>query len=157
MSEHKMDADTLREYLDVAVNLSRSAGLMMTQTSGRNTKVEQKSSFADLVTETDKAIEEFVFSELRRQYPNHRFVGEESTTSKVDWTNDPTWIIDPIDGTMNFYHQFPFCCISIGLTINKEIVMGVVYSPFLDKLYTAAKGTVFGLFVAQINPNLIAI
>ena len=131
---------TLREYLDVAIDLSKTAGLMMTQASGRNTKVEQKSSFADLVTETDKAIEDYVFTELRKRYPTHRFIGEESTTEKVQWEDVPTWIIDPIDGTMNFYHQFDFCCISIGLTINKEVVLGVVYSPFIDKLYTAIKG-----------------
>lgn len=73
----------------------------------------------------------------------HRFIGEEESSlnnSIPQLTHDPTWIIDPIDGTANFVRQMPITCISVGLTINKEQVLGIIYNPFMDELYTAIKG-----------------
>lgn len=72
-----------------------------------------------------------------------RFIGEEGSSeskSIPELTNDPTWIIDPIDGTTNFVHTFPFSCISVGLTINKESVVGITYNPNLEQLFSAQKG-----------------
>ena len=71
-----------------------------------------------------------------------RFIGEESTSSgvKPDFTDAPTWIIDPVDGTMNFVHGYPNVCVSIGLTIDKVPVVGVVYVPVPNMLFTARKG-----------------
>ena len=135
-----MNPDQLRECEKIAIELAKRAGLMMMETSGRNTNIETKLSPVDLVTETDKAVEKLVFDELKKKFPDHRFIGEESFTGKVNLTDCPTWIIDPIDGTMNFVHTFPFCCISIGLTVGKEVIFGLIYSPFLNKLYTAKKG-----------------
>ena len=74
--------------------------------------------------------------------PLFRFIGEESVSEgvKCDLTEYPTWIIDPVDGTMNFVHTNPNCCISIGLSINKEIHIGIVYCPSLNLMFTAIKG-----------------
>lgn len=72
-----------------------------------------------------------------------RFIGEEESSAKHEvskLTDDPTWIIDPIDGTANFVRKFHITCISVGLTINKQQVLGIVYNPYLDQLYTAIKG-----------------
>lgn len=72
-----------------------------------------------------------------------RHIGEEETESKgttPKLTDDPTWIIDPIDGTANFVRNMPITCISVGLTINKEQVLGIVFNPFMDELYTAISG-----------------
>ncbi|CAG2117760.1 unnamed protein product [Medioppia subpectinata] len=135
-----MDAKELLRCERSAIRLAIEAGAMMTAASGRNKEIAEKDSFADLVTETDKAVEKFLFNELKRLFPDFRFIGEE-TSSRVGLTADPTWIIDPIDGTMNFVHTFPCTCVSIGLTVNKVPVVGVIYSPFLDKLYTARKGS----------------
>lgn len=55
-------------------------------------------------------------------------------------TTEPTWIIDPIDGTMNFVHSFPYTCISVGLWVNKQAEIGIVYNPVLDQMFTATKG-----------------
>lgn len=55
-------------------------------------------------------------------------------------TTAPTWIIDPIDGTMNFVHSFPYTCISVGLWVNKQAEIGIVYNPVLDQMFTATKG-----------------
>lgn len=72
-----------------------------------------------------------------------RHIGEEETEINgtiPKLTDDPTWIIDPIDGTANFVRNMPITCISVGLTINKEQVLGVVFNPYMDELYTAIKG-----------------
>jgi len=71
-----------------------------------------------------------------------RFIGEESTASgqKVELTDAPTWVIDPIDGTMNFVHGLPHTCISVALLINKVAEIGIVYNPILEQLFTARKG-----------------
>ena len=70
-----------------------------------------------------------------------RFIGEESTGKELpELTDDPTWIIDPIDGTTNFIHGFPHTCVVIGLSIKKEMVIGIVYNPVLEQLFTARRG-----------------
>jgi len=71
----------------------------------------------------------------------HRFIGEETTASgqKIELTDAPTWIIDPIDGTMNFVHGLPFTCISIALLVNKTTEIGIVYNPITEQLFTARK------------------
>ncbi|VDI78759.1 myo-inositol-1(or 4)-monophosphatase, partial [Mytilus galloprovincialis] len=79
---------------------------------------------------------------LGTMYLTHKFIGEESVAGghKTEWTDDPTWIIDPIDGTTNFVHQIPHTCVCIGLSIKKQMVVGVVYAPILNEMYTGAKG-----------------
>lgn len=83
-----------------------------------------------------------MISGFSKQFPDHKFIGEESVAggSQCDLTDAPTWIIDPIDGTMNFVHSFPHCCISIGLFIDQKPVIGIVYNPNLEQLFTAVKG-----------------
>lgn len=78
----------------------------------------------------------------RKEIYIYRFIGEEASSlgSKIELTEAPTWIIDPIDGTMNFVHGLPHTCISIALLINKIIEIGIVYNPILDQLFTARKG-----------------
>lgn len=67
--------------------------------------LQQKSSFADLVTETDKNVEDLLTKMIKAKYPEHRFIGEETTTEKVVFNDEPVWIIDPVDGTTNFVHK----------------------------------------------------
>lgn len=72
-----------------------------------------------------------------------RFIGEETVSrsnSLPELTDAPTWIIDPIDGTTNFVHSFPYTCISIALAVNKELEIGIVYNPVLEHLFTARRG-----------------
>ncbi|XP_037090142.1 inositol monophosphatase 1-like isoform X1 [Pollicipes pollicipes] len=128
--------------LQTGQRLAREAGAMIKDAFKKKKNVMLKSSPVDLVTETDQAVEKFIFSELRKTFSDHRFIGEESVAAgeKVELTDAPTWIIDPVDGTMNFVHSFPFVCVSIGLTVNKEPVVGVIYNPILDHMYHARKG-----------------
>lgn len=69
-----------------------------------------------------------------------RFIAEESTKELPELTDTPTWIIDPIDGTLNFVHGFPHTCVVIGLAVKKQMVLGIVYNPVLEQLFTARKG-----------------
>uniref|UniRef100_A0A8C5DP97 Inositol-1-monophosphatase n=1 Tax=Gouania willdenowi TaxID=441366 RepID=A0A8C5DP97_GOUWI len=105
-------------------------------------EVRLKSSPADLVTETDQQVEKMLISAIRRKYPQHRFIGEESVAAgeAVELTDSPTWIIDPIDGTVNFVHRFPFVAVSIAFTVNKQTEFGIVYSCVEDKLFHAQRG-----------------
>lgn len=68
-----------------------------------------------------------------------RFVAEESAANNII-TEEPTWILDPIDGTTNFIQGFPFCCISLALAVKNEIIIGIVYNPIINQLFTAQKG-----------------
>lgn len=73
----------------------------------------------------------------------YRFIGEETSAKynfTPDLTDDPTWIIDPIDGTVNYVSGFPHTAISLALTINKELIIGIVYNPVLNELFRARKG-----------------
>ncbi|XP_071812764.1 inositol monophosphatase 1-like [Apostichopus japonicus] len=132
----------IEEFIKTAEELAREAGVLVRDAYKKDKAVESKSCAVDLVTETDTKVEELLISRLRKKYPTHKFIGEESTVSGEPclWTDDPTWIIDPVDGTMNFVHSFPFVGICIGLSIKKEIVGGVVYNPIYDEMFQAIKG-----------------
>ncbi|BEI84327.1 hypothetical protein CcaverHIS002_0409310 [Cutaneotrichosporon cavernicola] len=113
-------------------------------------KQEEKANSVDLVTECDQQVEKFLVAKIKAQYPDHKLcamklttahtsIGEESYDGE-QVTGDPTWIGDPIDGTTNFIHGFPMVATSIGLAVGGVPVLGVIYNPFLDLLYTGAEG-----------------
>ncbi|RCN33876.1 inositol monophosphatase family protein [Ancylostoma caninum] len=104
--------------------------------------VKTKASDTDLVTETDQAVEKLLIEGLSAAFPDHKFIGEESTASgaSIEWTDAPTWIIDPIDGTTNFVHRIPLVAICVGLAINKQLRAGIVYNPITRELYLAQVG-----------------
>lgn len=138
ISEHEIE-----EFFSIAVDVAKKAGQMIKDAFLQDKNINTKTNPADLVTATDQAVEKCSFTFLREKYPNHKFIGEETTSetgAQLELTDDPTWIIDPVDGTTNFVHCIPEVCFSLGVTINKQPVIGVVYLPVLDKLYTAQKG-----------------
>lgn len=136
----KVDTD---QFYDEVLKLTKSCGqLIKERTSSRTKKVETKSGAIDFVTETDQEVERLLIDGLSKAFPSHKFIGEESVSSGAhcDLTDAPTWIIDPVDGTMNFVHSFPHSCISIALFVNKLPEIGIVYNPMLEQLFTARKG-----------------
>ncbi|KAH8925607.1 inositol monophosphatase [Atractiella rhizophila] len=148
---HSITSSDLRSIHDFAISLARQAGAIIKSASdsrlrsggeGEGSAFEDKKNRVDLVTETDQAVERFVLEKIGEKYPDHKFIGEESyaSGSRPSFTDDPTWIVDPIDGTTNFIHGFDFVCISIGFTLNRVPTIGVIYNPFQDKLYSALKG-----------------
>lgn len=149
--------DKIDEYFDVALSLVKTCGNLITEHINGCKTFELKSSDIDFVTEVDKKVEETLIRGLSERFPTHKFIGEESVASgaKCNLTDDPTWIIDPVDGTMNFVHGFPHSCISVGLTIGKEPVAGIIYNPMLQQLFTAKKGQGAFLNNRQIHVSSI--
>ncbi|XP_066434553.1 inositol monophosphatase 1 [Eleutherodactylus coqui] len=131
-----------REAMEFAVQVAKEAGAVIREALKEDVSVMLKSSPADLVTATDQKVEEMIISSIKEKYPNHSFIGEESVAAGQEstLTENPTWIIDPIDGTTNFVHRFPFVAVSIGFAVNKQVEFGVVYSCVEDKMYTGRKG-----------------
>ena len=110
-----------------------------------NSSIEIKDSNpADLVTAVDKNVEKLLYSSLKENFPSFLFIGEETVSSseskKVNLTDNPTWVIDPVDGTTNFVHGFPFVCICVGLVVKKEPMLGIIYNPILNEMYWGIKG-----------------
>ena len=93
----------------------------------------------DFVTRADKAVQDFIKKRVSELYPDCRFMGEESKDHSID-KHLPTFVLDPIDGTTNFIHDFQLSAISLALVIAGESVLGVVYNPFTDDMYAAEKG-----------------
>jgi len=132
----------LDELYSFVTELVKECGILVKNAYSEKKNITLKSSAADLVTETDQKVEEIIISNLKKKYPDHRFIGEESVAAgdKCILTDSPTWIIDPIDGTTNFVHTFPFCAICVGLYVNKTAEIGIVYNPVLEQFYSARKG-----------------
>uniref|UniRef100_A0A1B6KSK4 Inositol-1-monophosphatase n=2 Tax=Graphocephala atropunctata TaxID=36148 RepID=A0A1B6KSK4_9HEMI len=135
-------AHDLDYYFEVVLNITKDAGEIINEKIWQVKNVEIKFSAVDFVTETDREIEEKFKREISAKFPDHKFIGEEATGDgeKVQLTDSPTWIIDPIDGTMNFVHGYPYVCISVALLVNKETQIGIVYNPVMNQLFTARKG-----------------
>ena len=101
-------------------------------------KISSKAGVNNLVTEADHASEKAILDVIRKNYPDHFILSEEVGEIKQD--SEYKWIIDPIDGTVNFAHGIPICCVSIAVERNGEMVLGAVYAPFMNELYVAERG-----------------
>ncbi|XP_050531062.1 inositol monophosphatase 1-like [Daktulosphaira vitifoliae] len=132
----------LHECLELVTRLSRQAGKLIKTRINQKKMIETKASSIDFVTETDQEVEKMLIEGIKHKYPTHKFIGEESFAAgiKENLTNEPTWVIDPVDGTTNFVHGYPNVCISIGLVIDCEAQLGVIFNPILDMFYRAIKG-----------------
>lgn len=100
--------------------------------------ISNKEGVNNPVTEADHASEKAIFEVIRRKFPDHFILSEE--TGEIKQESAYKWIIDPIDGTINFAHGIPLNCVSIGVEHNGEMIMGVVYNPHLNELFFAEKG-----------------
>jgi|ERR1700757_271779 myo-inositol-1(or 4)-monophosphatase len=141
-----MSASQGLEIAGAASAIAREAGALLREYCQRGFATEYKGD-VDLVTEADRASEKLIVERLHEVFPAHGVYGEEGTRSNID--REYRWYIDPLDGTTNFAHGFPFFCVSMGLerrasslapTQDGEIVAGVVYDPVRDELFTAEKG-----------------
>ncbi|XP_062260578.1 inositol monophosphatase 1-like isoform X2 [Platichthys flesus] len=130
------------DCLNFGLTLAKQASEVVLSAIQQQKEVKLKSSPADLVTETDERVEKLLIDAIKNRYPLHRFIGEESVAAgeRVELSDAPTWIIDPIDGTVNFVHRFPFVAVSIAFTVNKQTEFGIVYSCVEDKLFYAQRG-----------------
>jgi myo-inositol-1(or 4)-monophosphatase len=113
-------------------------------------KISNKEGINNLVTEADHASEKEIIGIIKNDFPDHYILSEEAGEIVMD--SNYKWIIDPIDGTVNFAHGIPICCVSIGIEQDGEMIMGAVYNPFLNEFYFAQKG-----FGASLNDNKIEV
>ncbi|HEX2608683.1 MAG TPA: inositol monophosphatase family protein [Flavisolibacter sp.] len=104
----------------------------------RKFTISNKEGINNLVTEVDHASEKAIIEVITRHYPDHHILSEECGDLVQD--SQYKWIIDPIDGTVNFAHGIPICCISIGIEYNKKMVLGAIYNPFINEFFVAEKG-----------------
>jgi len=133
-------AGDLTVYAEAAREAARRGAAVLEEWRDRF-QVREKGR-ADLVTEADVGSQKAIFSYLASRFPDHAFLGEEEGAAKErpGPGAPPTWIVDPLDGTTNYVHDCPLYCVSIGLEIAGEMVVGVVYEPSRQELFWAAKG-----------------
>ena len=125
--------------VNIAVRAARAAGDIILRYHNQIDllTIESKSN-NDFVSEVDKAAENAIINEIKKAFPEHSILGEE--TGEILGDSSYQWVIDPLDGTTNYLHGFPQYAISIALFENKITTHGVVYDPFKEELYTASKG-----------------
>lgn len=129
-------SENLEEFIQ---SVARGAGDILRSNFGSVRTWRTKSDRGDIVTQVDLDSESYVLSRIKKEFPSHNIVSEESGRINVS-SDDCTWFIDPLDGTLNYAMGIPMFCISIGLSCNGELQHGVVYDPIHDELFHAAKG-----------------
>jgi myo-inositol-1(or 4)-monophosphatase len=132
-------SQSLQIFLDIATEAALSGGAVLQHYWGKLEDIQEKGRPGDLVTEADKAAEKAILDVLHRHVPDHPILAEES--GKLEGlASDYLWAIDPLDGTTNYAHQYPFVAVSIGLLIDGIPQVGVVFDPIRQELFRAAKG-----------------
>ena len=118
--------------------------------TSKNLQISNKEGINNLVTEADHASEKAIMDTIKEQFPDHFILSEEA--GEMATASEYKWIIDPIDGTVNYAHGIPICCVSIGIEHQGSMIMGTVFNPFLKEFYFAEKGA-----GAMLNGELIAV
>ena len=140
----------MHPMLNIAIRAARNAGNLIIRslqhvehlevtTKGRN----------DFVTDVDRLAEQEIINTIKKSYPDHAILAEESGEAGDNLT---VWIIDPLDGTANFLHGYPHYCVSIGIMVRGRIEHGVIYDPLRDELFTASRGA-----GAQLNDRRLRV
>ncbi len=124
-------------YLAAATHAVLQAGAIQRSRFGHEIEVRHKGEI-DLVTEVDRACEDAILATLRARFPDHDIVTEETAIERTG--SRFLWFIDPLDGTTNFTHGYPFFCASVALAVDGEVVAGAVFDPIKDELFTAERG-----------------
>jgi myo-inositol-1(or 4)-monophosphatase len=128
----------VQPLLNIAVRAARRAGEIIVRSLNRLESLTVASKGRnDFVTEVDRAAEQEIIGTIRRHYPQHAFLAEESGRTG---DNDTLWIIDPLDGTTNFLHGFPVFAVSIACQIRGRLEHAVIYDPMRGELFTASRG-----------------
>jgi len=129
--------NNLKQIKELAVKAALKAGKYALSRIDNIQKISFKGSFNNLVTDVDKKCEEIVIDMVKSVFSDHSIFAEES--GEIKGKDEICWIIDPLDGTTNYAHGFPVFCVSIGVLIDGEIKVGVVYDPSRDELFVAEK------------------
>ncbi len=140
----------MHPYLNIAVRAARRAGTIITRHMEKLDSLSiYEKGLNDLVTEVDKSAEAAIIETIFKAYPDHGILGEETGYHPG---NEFTWVIDPLDGTMNYVHGFPQFAVSIAIKQKGHIEHAVIYDPISQDLYTATRGA-----GAQVNDRRIRV
>lgn len=123
--------------LAFVTDLVRQAGEIVRENYEEIMEVDRKSTAIDLVTDVDHAAEELLVSGIRSRYPEHAILAEEGRGTGQ--RSEYQWVIDPLDGTVNYAHGFPMFSVSVALRHGKDAVLGIIYDPLRDELFAAEK------------------
>ena len=137
MARHPLTCTFVDSIEKTALRAARAAGAVHVGRFGKTT-FKGKSSFLDLVTEADKEAEEAVVRILHRAFPDHAILSEEG--GGIEQPSQHRWIIDPLDGTTNFAHAYPHCCVSIGYERRGRVELGVIFDALRNELFVARRG-----------------
>ena len=138
----------MKQYLDAAENAARAAGRLLRQNFRGHKRVKVLAAH-DIKLEIDVQAQELIGKLLLEEFPAHAIYGEEGIVG--DQSSDHQWIVDPLDGTVNYFYGIPHFCVSIALRLQNEIVVGVIYDPVRDEMWTGQRGEISKLNGAPIH------
>src|SRR3984893_2518436 len=127
----------MTHYLDAAVEAARAAGELLRQHFQQPLRVNSFQAH-DIKLEIDVRAQELITESLLKKFPEHALYGEEGIVG--DQKSNHQWVVDPLDGTVNYFYGIPHFCVSIALRYLGEIIVGVIYDPMRDELWKAQKG-----------------
>jgi myo-inositol-1(or 4)-monophosphatase len=138
----------MKHYFDAAENAARAAGKLLRENFQQQQHVHAAAAH-DIKLEIDVRTQELIGKLLLDEFPEHALYGEEGIVG--DQSSDYQWIVDPLDGTVNYFYGIPHFCVSIALRLQKQIVVGVIYDPIRNEMWTAQRGDVSKLNGAPIH------
>jgi myo-inositol-1(or 4)-monophosphatase len=127
----------MKPYLDAAEKAARAAGKLLRDNFQHRQRVNAFAAH-DIKLEIDVQAQELIGNLLLEEFPTHALYGEEGTVG--DQSSDHQWIVDPLDGTVNYFYGIPHFCVSIALRLHKEMVIGVIYDPIRGEMWTGQRG-----------------
>jgi len=127
----------MKHYLDAAEKAARKAGELLRKNFDRSQRVNALLAH-DIKLAIDVQTQELITKSLLKEFPEHALYGEEGIVG--DQSSDHQWVVDPLDGTVNYFYRIPHFCVSIALRLKGEIIVGVIYDPVRDEMWSAQKG-----------------
>src|SRR5690554_3728553 len=128
----------MHPMLNIAVRAARQAGSLIMRSLQHVEHLEVTAKgLNDFVTDVDRLAEQEIINIIKKSYPDHAIMAEESGQTGQ---NDVVWVIDPLDGTTNYLHSFPHYCVSIGVMVKGRVEHAVIFDPLRDELFTASRG-----------------
>ncbi|MGI8482528.1 MAG: inositol monophosphatase family protein [Chthoniobacterales bacterium] len=128
----------MTHYLDAAIEAARGAGELLRRNFQQPLRINSTTAH-DIKLEIDVQAQELITDSLLKKFPEHALYGEEGIVG--DQASDHQWVVDPLDGTVNYFYGIPHFCVSIALRFKAEIIVGVIYDPIRDELWSGQKGT----------------
>src|ERR1700739_2307684 len=125
------------DYLEAAIEIAREAGAVLREEAQQAPDISYKGDY-DLVTQADKRSEAVIAVRLQKYFPGHAVAAEEGPGKETG--SEYKWHVDPLDGTTNFAHGYPCFCVSMALAKGDELLLGVVYNPIFEEMFSAARG-----------------